>query len=36
MLRASTGVGRLFEYRLEGHGGSAVLFEGRIVHGAIL
>ena len=35
-LRASVGVGRLFEFALDKHRGAALLFEGRAVHVAIL
>jgi hypothetical protein len=35
-LRANAGVGTLFEYRLDRHRGSALVFDGRIVHAAIL
>ena len=35
-LRASVGVGRLFEFALDKHRGAALLFEGQAVHVAIL
>jgi hypothetical protein len=35
-LRPSPGVGRLFEYRAGGQRGSALVYEGRVVHAAIL
>jgi hypothetical protein len=35
-LRASAGAGRIFEWRAEGHRGVALLFEGRVVHAALL
>jgi len=35
-VRPSAGVGRLFEFRLETMRGSALVFEGRVVHAAIL
>jgi len=35
-LRTSVGVGRLFEYRLDRHRGSALVFDGRVIHAAIL
>jgi hypothetical protein len=35
-LRGSAGVGRLFEFALDKHRGTALIFEGRAVHLAIL
>lgn len=35
-LRPNAGVGRLFEFRLEALRGSALVFDGRVVHAAIL
>jgi hypothetical protein len=35
-LRGNAGVGRVFEYRAAGRRGSALLFEGRVLHAAIL
>ena len=36
ILRGNAGVGELFEFRLDGLRGSALTFEGRMVHAAIL
>ena len=35
-LRGSVGVGRLFEFTLDGRRGAALLFEGQAIHVAIL
>jgi hypothetical protein len=35
-LRTNAGVGTLFEYRLDRHRGSALVFDGRVIHTAIL
>jgi hypothetical protein len=35
-LRTNAGAGILFEYRLDRHRGSALVFDGRIIHAAIL
>jgi hypothetical protein len=35
-LRRNAGVGRLFEFRLSAHRGSALVAEGRVVHAAVL
>ncbi len=35
-LRTNAGVGALFEYRVDRHRGSALVFDGRVIHAAIL
>jgi hypothetical protein len=35
-LRTNAGAGRLFEFRVDGHRGAALVFEDRVIHAAIL